>query len=64
MSEPTDTIRRVNSDGPMTVPELRRAAATLDRYTAQGRATSCRHGCGSTSCSERPGRPWCLRRVT
>jgi hypothetical protein len=38
MSEPTDTIRRVNSDEPMTVPELRRAAATLDRYTRTGKS--------------------------
>jgi hypothetical protein len=38
MSEPTDTIRRINSDEPMTVPELRRAAATLDRFTRTGKS--------------------------
>jgi hypothetical protein len=34
MPEPLDTIRRVNSDEPMTVEELRRARAVLDRHTS------------------------------
>jgi hypothetical protein len=38
MPEPIDTIRRVNSDEVMTVPELRRAAATLDRYARTGKS--------------------------
>jgi hypothetical protein len=38
MPEPLDTIRRVNSDEPMTVEELQRARAVLDRHTG-GRKT-------------------------
>jgi hypothetical protein len=38
MPEPIDTIRRLNSGEPMAVPELRRAAATLDRYTRNGKS--------------------------
>lgn len=37
MPEPTDTIRRVNSDEPMTLEELYQARATLDRYTRLGK---------------------------
>jgi hypothetical protein len=37
MPEPIDTIRRVNGDEQMTVPQLRRAAATLDRFTRTGK---------------------------
>lgn len=33
MAEPLDTIRRVNSDEPMTVEELQQARAVLDRHT-------------------------------
>jgi hypothetical protein len=33
MSEPLDTIRRVNSDQPMTMEELQRARVTLDRHS-------------------------------
>lgn len=32
MPEPLDTIRRVNSDEPMTVEGLQRARAVLDRH--------------------------------
>jgi hypothetical protein len=35
--EPLDTIRRVNSDEPMSVTELRRAASILDRHTKSGK---------------------------
>jgi hypothetical protein len=38
MPEPLDTIRRVNSDEPMSAEELRQACATLDRH-AKGRKT-------------------------
>ncbi|MCW2537469.1 MAG: hypothetical protein JWQ26_3168 [Modestobacter sp.] len=33
MPEPLDTIRRVNSDQPMSVDELQRACAVLDRHS-------------------------------
>lgn len=33
MAEPTDTIRRVNRDDPMTLEELQQARAVLDRYS-------------------------------
>lgn len=37
MPEPMDTIRRVNSDDPMTLDELYQARAELDRHTRSGK---------------------------